>query len=144
MLTHSGDTRLWTSLDVRNRLTRDQLEARLTRARAHNRHAQNTSEDRAHDFILDLIEETIIATEIDLIVRMIEDVEVELIAFAQQIELEQRTPIHNTRVVARLALFVSDRCFELEQLHRRLAHKMRASASLLSSHFAMIAEIPLN
>jgi hypothetical protein len=144
MLAHNDDTRIWRSLDISARPTKQQLEARLTRARAHNRHAQNTSKDRAHDFILDLIEETIILTEIDLIVRMIEDVEVELIAFAHQIELEQKREIHNTRVVARLALFVSDRAFELEQLHTKLAYKMRASAMLLSSHFAMIAEIPLN
>jgi hypothetical protein len=144
MLAHRADTRIWQSLDISDRPTKDQLEARLTRARAHNRHAQNTSKDRAHDLILDLIEETIILTEIDLIVRMIEDVEVELIAFAHQIELEQKREIHNTRAVARLSLFVGDRCFELEQLHGRLAYKMRASATLLSYHFAMIAETTLN
>lgn len=127
MLAHRADTRIWQSLDISDRPTKDQLEARLTRARAHNRHAQNTSKDRAHDLILDLIEETIILTEIDLIVRMIEDVEIELIALTHQLEIEiddDRYPA----VIRRLRAYIADDEYTLEQLHAKLAHHLRERA----------------
>lgn len=125
MLAHRADTRIWQSLDISARPTKGQLEAKLTLAHAHNRAFQATSVDRAHDFMLDICEKLISQIEVDLTVRWIEDVEVELIALACQIETEKRqSEHHRPNVLARLSLYLSDREHELTIAHAKLGRQL--------------------
>ena len=125
MLTYPPDTRIAQSLVIEARPTKGQLEARLTALYFGKRRAEARSTDRAHDLTLDVFDLVIAETKVEITCRQIEDVEIELIAFAHELESHMRNEERIERIVARLRIFCGDREFELEQLHRKLMYLIR-------------------
>lgn len=124
-LTYNPDTRIAQSLPTEDRPSKGRLEAALQYQRSAKRVDCNKSKDTAHDIAIDLRDIAIAHLSAEITCRQIEDVEVELIAFAHELESHMRNEERIERIVARLRIFCGDREFELEQLHRKLMYLIR-------------------
>jgi hypothetical protein len=126
-LTYNSDTRIAQSLIVDDRLSEAQLEKSLSATRRLKRIAEREVDNRSESVLLDILDQTEIEYEIELLCRQIEDAECQAIALQHQIELEGRRDDERLLTIARrLSIHLNSTAQLLDALHGKLFYKMSA------------------